>query len=120
MATSSSANSRAFCVRDSPRLSATPWAMRFQTWWLVSGSRHSMATWVWSAVRTVLSLLPSALVSLNAAAYSGLVRAGGGPGRNWELLVTAKGVINGTCALAAALKSGGVGCHWPGLVFGGV
>src|SRR5438132_1064289 len=120
MATSSSANSRALSVRESPRVWATSWAMRFHTWWLVSGSRHSPATRVWSAVRTVLSLLPSALASLNAAAYSGLVRAGGGPGRNWELLVTANGVISETCALAAGLKSGGVGCHWPGSVFGGV
>src|SRR3954451_13569288 len=115
-----SANNRAFSVGKSPRPSATPWAMRFQPWWLVSASRHSMATWVWSAVRTVLLTLPSALASLNAAAYSGLVRAGGGPGRNWELLSTAYGVMSGTWALAAGLKSGGVGCHWPGSLLGGV
>src|SRR5262245_9155220 len=117
---SRSANSRALSARESPRLSATSWAMRFHTWPLVSGSRHSMATWVWSAVRTVLLTLPSALVSLNAAAYSGLVMAGGGPGRNWEVLATANGVISGTCTLVAGLKSGGVGCHWPGSVLGGV
>jgi hypothetical protein len=100
--------------------SATSWAMRFQTWWLVNGSRHSMPTWVWSAVRAVLLTLPSALASLNAAAYSGLVSAGGGPGRNCALLSMAKGVTFGTWSLAAGLKSGGVGCHWPGLLFGGV
>jgi hypothetical protein len=94
--------------------------MRFQTWWLVSGSRHSRATWVWSGVRVEPVALPSALTSLSAAAYSGLVRAGGGGGRNWELLVTANGVMEGTCTLPAGLKSGGVGCHWPGSLFGGV
>src|SRR5437762_3188594 len=120
MAMSKSANSRASWARESPRAAATSWAMRFQTAWLVSGSRHSRATWVWSGVRVEPVARPSALASLNAAAYSGLVRAGGGPGRNWELLVTANGVISGTWALAAGLKSGAVGCHWPGSVFGGV
>ena len=46
IAMSKSANRRALSVRDSLRLWATSWAMRFQTWWLVNGSRHSMATWV--------------------------------------------------------------------------
>ena len=46
--------------------------------------------------------------------------AGGGPGRNCELLCTPNGVINDTCVFVAAAKFGGVGCHWPGLVFGGV
>src|SRR5262249_38660888 len=113
-------NSRASSVRESLRVWATSWAMRFQTWWLVSGSRHSRATWVWSAVRTVLSLLPSALTSLKSVAYSVLLRAGVGPGRDCELLSTADGVMKGTCTLPAALKSGGVGCHWPGSLFGGV
>src|SRR5437588_419476 len=105
---------RASWARESPRAAAASWAMRFQTWWLVSGSRQSRATWVWSGVRAEPVARPSALASLNAAAYSGLVRAGGGPGRNCELLATANGVISGTCALAAGLKSGAVGCHWRG------
>src|SRR5262249_59231077 len=88
-------------------------------WW-AGAARHSPATRVWSGVRAESVALPSALTSLNAAAYSGLVRAGGGGGRNWPLLSTANGVISGTWALAAALESGGVGCHWPGSVFGGV
>src|SRR5262249_37066735 len=46
---------------------STTSAARFQTWWLVSGSRQSMTTGVWSAVRVVLPALPSALVSLQAA-----------------------------------------------------
>src|SRR5215207_1394312 len=115
-----SANIRAFSVRDISWLAATSWAMRFQTWWLVSGTRQSPATSVWSAVRVEPVALPSALASLNAAAYSGLVRAGGGPGRNWALLSVANGVTRGTCTDAAGLKSGGVGCHWPGSLFGGV
>jgi hypothetical protein len=71
-------------------------------------------------VRAVLLTLPSALASLNAAAYSGLVSAGGGPGRNWVLLSVANGVTSETCALVAARLSGGVGCHCPGSLFGGV
>src|SRR5262245_50723223 len=116
MAMSISANSRAFSVMDSPRCSATSWAMRFHTWALVSGNRHTRAIWVWSAVRVVEVALPSDLTSLKAAAYSALSRAGGGPGRNWEELSTANGVTSETWALAAAVRSGGVGCHWPGSV----
>ena len=99
---------------------ATSWAMRFHTVTFVSGNRQTSATCVWSGVRTVLFALPTALVSLKSCAYSALVSAGGGPGRNCELLSSANGVISGTCALAAGVKSGGVGCHWPGLLFGGV
>src|SRR5262249_34356957 len=39
------------------------------------GGRQSRATRVWSAVRPALSPPPSALTSLSAAAYAGLVRA---------------------------------------------
>jgi hypothetical protein len=62
--------------------------MRFPTWWLVSGSRQSMATWVWLAVRSVLLTLPSALASLNAAAYW----VGQGGGRRAELGAAGHGV----------------------------
>ena len=42
----------------------------------------------------VLSVPPTAFTSLYAAAYSALSRAGGGPGRNCDGLVMAKGVTN--------------------------
>src|SRR4051794_7687914 len=105
------ANARAASTSEVSCLSTRSWVMRFQTCWLVSGSRQIRPTWVWSGVRVVLLMLPIALVSLNAAAYSGLVSAGGGPGRNWVVLSIANGVIEGKWALAAGLKSGGVGCH---------
>src|SRR5262245_31214424 len=120
MEMSSKANRRAVWASVVPWERATSWAMRFQTVTLVRGSRQTRAASVWSGVRAVLLRLPSALTSLKAAAYSGLVKAGGGGGRNWALLATAKGVMSGTWALAAGAKFGGVGCHWPGSVLGGV
>src|SRR3954467_8919059 len=103
----SRANARVASNSGVSCLSTMSGVTRFQNCWLVSGSRHSRPTWVWSGVRVVLLALPIALVSLNAVAYSGLVRAGGGPGgdwgvggggggrgRNWVLLSIAKGVID--------------------------
>src|SRR5262245_5897759 len=119
MEMSSRANRRAVWASVVPWDRATSWAMRFQTVTLVMGSRQTRAASVWSGGRVVLLRLPSSLASLKAAAYSGLAKAGGG-GRNWALLATAKGVMSGTWALAAGMKSGGVGCHWPGSVLGGV
>src|SRR4051812_38122269 len=120
MAISRSANRRAFSTSVVCCALATSWATRFQTWWLVSGSRQSIATWLWSAVRVVLFTLPIALVSLKAVAYSLLVSAGGGGGANWEGPLVVHGVTDGTCALVAGVKSGKVGCHWPGALLAGV
>src|SRR5262245_34024951 len=47
---------------------------------------------VCSGVRTVLFTPPSSLISLQSRTHSGLVRAGGGPGRNCEPLSRTHGV----------------------------
>ena len=47
-----------------------------------------------------------------------LVRAGGGPGRNWEPLFRANGVTPGHCGVWAGAKAGGVGRQSPGAVPG--
>ena len=39
---------------------------------------------------------------LNAARYSGLPRAGGGPGRNWSPDVSSQGLTEAQCGTAAA------------------
>lgn len=68
---------------------------------------QSLASSVCSAVRVEPVALPTALTSFTSAAYSADASAGGGPGRNCEWLVIAKGVMTGTLgktafALAAA------------------
>src|SRR2546430_362590 len=89
---------RAFCTRELPRATAT-----FAAIWFTSGKKFAGATtpaqnWaasVWSAVRVVLSKAPRSLTWLKAANHSGLVRAGGGPGRNCEPLWRHQGVTCG-------------------------
>src|SRR5687768_11607903 len=115
-----SANRRAASGRLWSSVADTSCATRFHTWWLPSAVRQRLATRLWSAVRVDPVARPSALASLNAVAYSGLVSAGGGPGRNCALLCTAYGVTSDVCTAPAGRKSGGVGCHWPGSLLGGV
>ena len=59
---------------------------------VTAGSRFNPAISVISAVRLGLSLKPIFFTSLKAAAYAGLLRAGGGGARNWSPEVMAKGV----------------------------
>ena len=57
---------------------------------------------VWSAVRVALCAAPRALTSLIAAAYFGLVSAGGGGGRNWLARRITNGLTRDQC-----VKTGG-------------
>src|SRR5262245_13552208 len=76
----------------------------------------------------VVPLPPRALTSRYASVYSALVSAGGGPGRNWSPLVSANGVTEGHCGVAAGSPGSsagggaglgrGVGCQTPGPVPG--
>jgi 5-formaminoimidazole-4-carboxamide-1-beta-D-ribofuranosyl 5'-monophosphate synthetase len=81
----SKANNRAFSTVVVLRSMATVRATLFQTNQTVVGVltfAQSCATFVWSAVRVVLLAAPSSLTSLKEAAYSSLVKAGGGFGAN--------------------------------------
>src|SRR3954447_21671203 len=83
-----------------------------------SPSFQNRAICVCSAVRVVLSARPRLLTSLKAAAYSALVSAGGGAGRNCEPADIANGVTYGRCGTSAGRLAGGVGCQSPGSVPG--
>src|SRR3982750_2062493 len=69
---------------------------------------------VWSAVRAALTVLPRLFTSLKSAAYSALVRAGGGPGRNCEGKLITQGVTCASCGTSPGANPGGGGRHWPG------
>src|SRR5262249_8878342 len=93
-AVSSMAKSRASSRSPSWRRRATAAAISFQ--WPGGGavpelSFQNSAIWVWSGVRVVLLAAPRLSTWLSAAAYSGLSRAGGLGGRNWEGLVNRNG-----------------------------
>ena len=55
-------------------------------------ANQKRAIWVCTAVRVLPILAPSPLTSLKSAVYFGLVTAYGGPGRNWALSWSTKGV----------------------------
>src|SRR5215470_5509125 len=110
----SSANSRASSDRVKCWASATVAAIWFQ--WPGDGSAQNRAISVPSAVRVVLLTAPSSLISLKAAVYSALSRAGGAGGRNWLPLVRAKGVTPPQCGSRPGAFAGGVGRHWPASV----
>ena len=112
------ANRRAFSTSDRSCSAATVRAIWFQmpTPALVTPTpAQKKAISVCSGVRVAELMLPSSLTSSNAAVYSALVSAGGGPGRNWSPLSIANGVTNRHCGVAGVwANAGGVGRHWPG------
>src|SRR5579859_275805 len=110
------ANSRAVVGRSLWWAAATVWAIWFQKFWI--GGAQNFPITVWSAVRVVLVAEPRLCTSLSAAAYSGLVKAGGGPGRNWLPLSRTNGVTCPQVVKTAAGKFGGVGRKSPGFVPG--
>ena len=57
-------------------------------------SNQKWAIWVCSAVRVLPTLAPRLLTSLKSVVYFGLVTAYGGPGRNWALSWSTKGVTS--------------------------
>src|SRR5689334_8076538 len=120
---SSRANIRASAGTESRRSVAAFSAIWFQ--WpggvkVTPGrSAQNRAKAVWSAVRTVLVVPPTAITSWYAAVYSALSRAGGGPGRNCDGLAMANGVTNAKFRPTGGPNPGGVGDHIPGRVAGG-
>src|SRR5215470_2839531 len=109
-----SANSRAFSDRVKCWVWDTLAAIWFQ--WPGEGSAQNRAISVSSALRTVLLAAPSSLISLKAAVYAALSRAGGAGGRNWSPLVRARGATPPQCGVRPGALAGGVGRHWPGSV----
>src|SRR5262245_37820315 len=115
-ATLSSANNRAFSTSVKPCADAAVSAIWFQTATapLFGPTPQNWATTVCSGVRVlgvVVPFPPRALTSSNAAVYSGLVKAGGGPGLNWSPPVMANGVTSGHCGTTGfmVVESGGLG-----------
>src|SRR6266704_664941 len=83
------ANSRALPSRFVWWAVAARSAISFQVFQI--GGAQNLAITVWSEVRVVLVLWPRLFVSFNALAYASLVPAGGGTGRNWDVLPMTNG-----------------------------
>src|SRR4051812_4839112 len=96
------ANSRAVSGSERPCEAATVCVIWFQmdTPALVTPTpAQKKAISVCSAVRVVELMLPRDLTSWKASVYSAVVSVGGGPGRNWSPLVSAKGVTYRHCGV---------------------
>src|SRR5262249_17864084 len=109
-----SVNSRAF----SDRVKCWAWDTLAAIWfqWPGEGSAQNRAISVSWAVGGVRLPAPRSLISLEAAVYGAVSRAGGAGGRNWSPWVRAKGATPPQCGVRPGSPAGGVGRHWPGSV----
>src|SRR5215813_6762026 len=78
----SRAKSRALCDKFRWHLRELASAARFQK--VRAVPNQNFDAWVWSSVRTVLLIEPTAFTSLKSAVYCALVSAGGPGGRKLE------------------------------------
>ena len=106
----SSANAYAVRVADMPGLSC--WTTWFQSWGAVATQKRAAS--VWSAVRTVLSIDPTASISRRSRAYRRLPTAGGGGGRSALPERSRNGVTLPQPGSSAGRNAGGVGTQAPG------
>src|SRR5579862_3897208 len=105
-ATFNVASTLAVCSRSACRAVTWPSAISFHV--VQIGGAQNFASLVWSAVRAVLVSWPRAWTSLIAWAHAVLVRAGGGPGRNWSPRLRTNGVTLPQLVKTGAGKLGGV------------
>src|SRR5437879_5166713 len=88
-------------------------AIWFQTF-CTGAAPHKRPISVWSALRVVLLLAPSALTSLKSVVYRTLVTGGGGGGRNWSPRSSTNGRTAPQFVNTGARKLGGVSWYSPG------
>src|SRR5215470_8240761 len=106
------ASSRALSVTSRLGAPATERATGQYTAGAVASQNFAIA--VCSGVRCVLFFPPSALISLKSRVHVWLVKAGGGPGRNWSGRSMTHGVRFPQCGTAGIT----VGTYEPGVVCG--
>src|SRR6266851_7702420 len=102
------ANTVTVCSRLACRVTASFWAIWFQTF-QIGAAPQNLASVVWSAVRVVLESWPRLLTWLSAWAYAAPVIGGGAAGRNCCPLPRTHGATEPQFVNTGAGKFGGVG-----------
>src|SRR4029079_12911813 len=100
------ANTVTVCSRVACRVTASFWAIWFQTF-QIGAAPQNFASVVSSAVRGVLASWPRLLTWLSARAQAALVVRGGGAGRNCRPLPSTNGVTEPQLVNTGAGNFGG-------------